>query len=170
MNNRQSYCLLMCLLFLVTFTYSASAFSGGQQQLTKAPDWIVKTTEGKDISLRQELSRGHRVVVVFWATWCRYCKMLLPELQKLAQEYKEKPVTFISMNVWQDGKSNSPQDYLDSLNVNIPLTLFAETIAQKYRLNSTPGVYLVGQEFNVLYQRSPGESIENVILNLKQNL
>lgn len=47
----------------------------------------------------EELIQTHEkpVLVDFWAEWCPPCKMLAPELEKLAKEWKEK-VTIIKIN------------------------------------------------------------------------
>src|SRR5882724_2119954 len=46
----------------------------------------------------QEL-RGHVAVVNFWATWCGPCREEMPRLQKLADEYRGKGVSFIAVSL-----------------------------------------------------------------------
>ncbi len=41
--------------------------------------------------------KGNIVVVELWATWCSPCRMAQPHLNKLAIQYKDKPVRFISV-------------------------------------------------------------------------
>ena len=46
----------------------------------------------------QEL-RGHPAVVNFWATWCGPCKEEMPRLQKLADAYAARGVTFVAISL-----------------------------------------------------------------------
>ena len=38
------------------------------------------------------------VVIDFWATWCGPCMRLIPELEKMAEKYKDQ-VIFLKVNV-----------------------------------------------------------------------
>jgi len=41
--------------------------------------------------------KGKIVVIEFWATWCDPCRAAMPHLNELVNEYKNKPVQFISI-------------------------------------------------------------------------
>ena len=50
-----------------------------------APTLIVETIHGERIDLRS--LRGKRVVLDFWATWCKPCIEAIPDLNRLAREW-----------------------------------------------------------------------------------
>lgn len=41
--------------------------------------------------------RGQVAVLEFWATWCGPCVAAVPHLNKLADQFKDKPVRFIAI-------------------------------------------------------------------------
>ncbi len=54
----------------------------------------------KDLTLKEfEAIKNDGVVIVdFYTEWCGDCKMMQPIYEKLANEFKEKPITFVSID------------------------------------------------------------------------
>jgi len=70
---------------------------------TEGPDFTVTTLEGRTLRLSE--LRGQVVVVDYWATWCGPCRIAMPHLQKLHDEYKSQGVTVLALSVDQKGPS-----------------------------------------------------------------
>lgn len=139
-----------------------------------APDWVVSTADGLKISLTDSVQNDNKVVMVFWATWCRYCRELMPRLDTLHQQINAKApsdnrpqVTFVAFNIWEDG---NPQHYMSSKAMSLPLILRAEDIAKKYQVRGTPAVFVVGQNRRILYRRQPGQNSENTVAAVMEAL
>ncbi|UCF80234.1 MAG: TlpA family protein disulfide reductase [Acidobacteriota bacterium] len=62
-----------------------------------APEFEIKDVEGKPLSLKQY--RGKVVLLTFWATWCRPCRIEIPHLNSLHEEYGKKHLAVISLSV-----------------------------------------------------------------------
>jgi len=73
---------------------SGDELTGGTSGLTsstavseQAPDFSLESFEGETISLDEQ--QGKAVFVDFWAAWCPFCVEEMPEIEKIAQEFKD---------------------------------------------------------------------------------
>jgi uncharacterized protein (TIGR03435 family) len=62
------------------------------------PLTLAKTIQGSPATeISWEKLKGKVVVLEFWATWCGPCVAAMPHLKDLAEQFKNKPVVFISV-------------------------------------------------------------------------
>ncbi|WP_317933346.1 TlpA disulfide reductase family protein [Halioxenophilus sp. WMMB6] len=157
--------LAAIVFVLLIFSLSARAAMPPQTG-EKAPDWILTTGAGDRISLYAD-SEDEKVVLIFWATWCPYCRDLMPKLEQLRATLAGKPVRFYALNVWEDA---DPQAYLANRGLHLKLLLQAEPVAQRYGVVGTPGLFVMDEEKNILYIRQRGTSNDQVIEAIKTAL
>ncbi len=62
-----------------------------------APDFTLTDLEGNLVTLSD--FRGKAVFINFWATWCPPCRAEMPEIEALYQEYKDKDVVVIGVDI-----------------------------------------------------------------------
>jgi thiol-disulfide isomerase/thioredoxin len=50
----------------------------------------------------REFDTNHVYVIEFWATWCGPCRVSIPHVNELSEQFRDKGVIFIGQNVWDD--------------------------------------------------------------------
>ena len=114
--------------------------SVGQSGPTVAPPLSGTTLDGSAFDLATH--RGHVVVVDFWASWCGPCHKQQPELDKLADEFLPRGVTFVGVDMRDDDASG--RAYIADYHVPYP-SLGDETgeIAGRFDVPAPPMTLVV---------------------------
>lgn len=113
-----------------------------------APDFELSTPTGEKIKLSS--LRGNVVLLDFWGTWCLPCKRSSPEIQKLADDYKSKPVKIYGIAV-KEPSDEKPAAYMKDHNYTYGLLLKGDDVAtETYKVKSFPTFVLIGQEGQIL--------------------
>jgi len=75
-----------------------------------APDFTLPDLEGNSVTLSD--FRGKVVFINFWTQWCPPCRAEMPEIEALYQEYKDKDVVVIGVDilVWEILKGYDESD------------------------------------------------------------
>ena len=65
---------------------------------------LLYSLKGKELPLSEILAahRGQRVVIDFWASWCRDCIVGLPKLNRLMEETAGHPVDYVFISLDKD--------------------------------------------------------------------
>jgi len=117
-----------------------------------APDWTLKTPEGKEVSLKKDLA-GKVVLIDFWATWCGPCKMVMPDIQKLHEHFKDnKNVAIYGISTWERG--GDPAGYMKGQKFTYGLLVKGEKAAEAYKVQGIPTIYVIGKDGKVVFAES----------------
>jgi thiol-disulfide isomerase/thioredoxin len=103
-----------------------------------APAWSFAGLDGKKHSLKDY--RGKIAVLDFWYRGCPWCIRAMPHLNDLAQEYRDRPVDVIGMNIDRD--TADARFVVDKLHLGYTNVL-ARDEYKKYQAQGFPTVYLV---------------------------
>ena len=115
--------------------------------LGNSPDWTLTTTDGTPITLSEAVAE-QPVVLLFWATWCPYCKALMPHLQSIKFEYGED-VKILALN-FRDEKGD-PIAFIRDKGYDFTLLENAEEIADLYKVYGTPGLIMVDSDMKIRF-------------------
>ena len=106
------------------------------------------------------------VVVEMWAMWCTNCIERFPEMVKLHQQYKDKDIAFVSMNLDDREDIDSLQaadQFLNQVNATFDHYHMNENLMQTFEqlnLIGIPAVFIYDQQGNE-YIRLTGDDPNN---------
>lgn len=132
-----------------TDVHQAAVTDDAGQTKTKAPEFKLKSTEGKEIKLSD--FKGKVVVLDFWATWCGPCRKGVPDLVELQNEYQNKLVVIgVSLDEIS-GTSSDVKPFIQSFKINYPIVLGNEKVSQDYGdVQSIPTSFIIDQKGNIV--------------------
>lgn len=134
----------------------------------KAPALKVeKFVKGDPI---KEFEKGKVYVVEFWATWCGPCVKAFPHLSELQKEYKDKGVTIIGTNIWEDREYSESTltkvtDFVKKQGDNMAYTVaydgagkhMDKAFMQAAGRNGIPSAFIVDKEGKIAWMGHPGQ-------------
>jgi len=116
-------------------------------EFSTAPDFTLVTPDGQAVSLARE-ARTQPTIVLFWATWCPYCKALMPHLQSIRLEYG-KDVKVLAIDI-QDADGD-PVAFMREAGYDFTLLPNGDAVAERYGVLGTPGLFIVDRHRNIRF-------------------
>jgi thiol-disulfide isomerase/thioredoxin len=116
-----------------------------------APKWGGSDFDGRMV-LFPNVAQGGPAVLVFWATWCSYCKAFMPYLEDIEAEYGDQGVKIVAVNAKEDGEGD-PKAYVESLGFPVTAVRDGDEIAVAYGVEYIPGLMVVDGDGRVAYRR-----------------
>jgi thiol-disulfide isomerase/thioredoxin len=121
------------------------------EQGDQAPKWRAADFDGRLIEF-PAVADGNPAVVVFWATWCGYCKAFMPFLKRIEADYADAGVKIVTINAKEDGRGD-PAAYVRGLGFAPIAIRDGDAIAAAYAVQYIPGLMIVDGEGTVAYRR-----------------
>ena len=111
------------------------------------PAFTLRQSDGSEFRYPADLSGP--TIVLFWATWCPYCKALMPHLQSILDEYPGQ-VRVLALSIRDDG---DPAAVLAEYGFDFTLLTAADAVAEAWGVKGTPGLFLADAGGRVVFDR-----------------
>jgi thiol-disulfide isomerase/thioredoxin len=123
-SDRASFAVKTALLVFVTLFASIAHAADGVCNVTRKKanlNFTVKDLNGKDVRLSQY--QGKVVLLNFWATWCKPCRVEIPALAALYSDYKDKG--FVVLGISVDSEVAAVKPFARVMKMNYPVLIGA---------------------------------------------
>jgi peroxiredoxin len=133
----------------------------------KAPNFSLKTSDGKSIELKK--LEGKVVVVNFWATWCPPCKSEIPGFLEVYKQYKTKGLEIVGISLDETGwKVVKP--FIEAYKITYPVVVGDAKLAMAYGgIEGIPASFVIDKKGNIVTQHVgylDKASLENLVKGL----
>jgi len=111
-------------------------------------DFTVKDMHGADVRLADY--KGKVILLNYWATWCGPCKVEIPDLIALYDQYKDKG--FVVLGVSQDDDPETLRTFASTFKMNYPVLVgrdHPDLIDAQGPLWGLPTTYLIARDGSI---------------------
>jgi peroxiredoxin len=113
-----------------------------------APDFTLRTLDGKSFNLKDTLVRGS-TVLVFFKVSCPTCQYALPFYERLFKAYKNQHVTLVGVS---QNDADETKAFAKEFGITFPL-LMDDTrkyvVSNAYGLTNVPTIFWIGNDGEV---------------------
>jgi len=144
--------ILVSLLAITGCTTEAETGTVGPQVGSLAPEFNLINLEGNYISLNS--FRGKPVLLNFWATWCSPCRMEMPFLQEIYDEWTDKGLVMLTVNV---GESTTvAKNFMQENGFTMPVLVdLSQETTNRYQITGIPTTYFIDKD-GIIQERRVG--------------
>ncbi|MGG1245692.1 redoxin domain-containing protein [Bacillus spizizenii] len=123
-----------------TYSKEEVGIEEGQQ----APDFSLRTLSGEKSSLQD--TKGKKVLLNFWATWCKPCRQEMPAMEQLQKEHADE-LAVVAVNFTTAEKSEKQvRTFADTYDLTFPILIDNKGVNADYNVMSYPTTYILNEK------------------------
>ena len=114
----------------------------------KAPEFELKTLDGKRFSLNEELAKGP-VVLAFFKVSCPTCQYAFPYIERLYKAYRNRGIALVGIS---QNDAQETAAFAKDFGVTFPLLLDdtrSYLVSNAYGLTNVPTIFWIAQDGEV---------------------
>ena len=118
-----------------------------------APDFTLQDIDGESFELKS--TRKSWVFLHFWASWCGPCREEMPEIQGLADNFKDDNFKIVMINTAED--EDTIFQFLATINIDLNSLMDTDgLVTEVWKPRGLPTTFLIDPEGNIKYQAIGG--------------
>ena len=146
---------LAALLLLLTAAINVHATEVARVQGIvnddRFPDFTLQRANGSELTLS---AHDGPQVVVFFATWCPYCRKLMPALEDLQITHGDDGLRVVGVNFRDDGDTTA---YARRLGIHFDIVVEGDDLARQVGVLGTPTTFILDERRRVLRRTSKSD-------------
>ncbi|WP_026699874.1 thiol-disulfide oxidoreductase ResA [Salibacterium aidingense] len=137
--------ILGALTLVLGYVFYANFMSGKETDVHEgdvAPNFVLSTIDGESVELKD--FRGKGVFLNFWGTYCPPCEEEMPYMDKLYQEFEDRGVEVLAVNV---GESNlAVNRFASRHDLTFPIPMDEnKNVLNRYGIGPLPSTFLIDE-------------------------
>lgn len=153
--------ILLSISAIAVYAFSPSV-NDGTDPGKKLPSVNIKDMAGNPINTAEVSNDGNPIIISFWATWCKPCKL---ELNTIAEEYdtwqEETGVKLVAVSVDDQKTANTVEPVVNAAGWEYDIWMDPNgDFKRALGVNFVPHTFLLDGEGNIVYSHNnfvPGD-------------
>ena len=131
-----------------------------------APDFTVLDDEGNEVKLSDY--KGNPIVLNFWATWCSYCKLEMPDFHEAYKKYPDVQFLMVNATDGMHETMSSAKEYINKENYQFDVFFDTKLEAvNAYYVTGFPSTFFIDKDGNLVTRGSGMLDMETIEKGIK---
>ncbi|MGG3470833.1 thiol-disulfide oxidoreductase ResA [Neobacillus pocheonensis] len=161
--------ILLVLGAAVIYTLYANFTKDNKQKVAvgeTAPDFVLTDMQGNKHRLSDY--RGQGVFLNFWGTWCPPCKKEMPYINNQYQQFKDKGVQVLSVDIQES--ELAVNQFADRYKLDFPIMIDTDKeVMTAYGIDPLPATFLIDKNGKVI-KYNTGEMSESTVREFMEKI
>ncbi|WP_353779529.1 redoxin domain-containing protein [Winogradskyella sp. 3972H.M.0a.05] len=131
---------------------------------SSAPDFEITDINGKKYSLQS--LKGKVIVMNFWFTDCKPCKVEIPELNTLVEKYSAEDVVFLGFALDDNSKLDP---FLEKTEFKYTMFPNSKNVADSYKISGYPTHVVIDKDSKIAFSTVSYSAITTLIIERNIN-
>jgi thiol-disulfide isomerase/thioredoxin len=113
-----------------------------------APDFELELLGGARFRLADAKAKGQVVLLDFWASWCGPCIQAMPQVERVAEEFRDRGVQLVAVNLQESPERITAMLERHDLHPAVALDRNGK-VAEQYGATAIPQTVIIGRDGTV---------------------